>query len=318
MEYFFSLFSLSKVATSSALNWSELVLFIFGIILVVGLVGEYKTPDPHSRRMKICEMLVIVGVLGELVGDGGIFLFSHQLQVISDSEISDANKRALDAKTSATEAAGAAKGAKEQSDKATSSSSNALTLAKGARKEADTFESDIVSAKTQAASAASHLADALQQAANAKEEVLRVSRELARLKTPRSLSESQQEQIASKIKPFPGVPFDLWVSSDSDSTALMQLMDMMLRSNGWIFHKPEVENVGVMSFNDEAGIVASSGIAIRIPEEHLKEWLPAVLALRKELNDEGLPTLVGRDTKDSDKVRKRDRIHITIGSKPLD
>lgn len=101
MEYLFSLFSLSKSATTSALNWSELILLIFGIVLVAGLVGEYKTPEPHSRRMKFFEMLVIVGVLGELLGDGGIFLFSKQLQVISEIEIAGANKNAGDAKDSA-------------------------------------------------------------------------------------------------------------------------------------------------------------------------------------------------------------------------
>ncbi len=108
MGYFFSLFSLSKSATNSALNWSELVLLIFGIVLVVGLVGEYKTLEPHSRRMKFFEMLVILGVLGELLGDGGIFLFSHQLQVISDNEIAEVTRNAGDARTSAREAAEAA------------------------------------------------------------------------------------------------------------------------------------------------------------------------------------------------------------------
>lgn len=113
MGYFFSLFSLSKSATNGALNWSELALLIFGIVLIVGLVGEYRTSDPHSRCMKFFEMLVIIGVLGELVGDGGIFLFSHQLQVISDNEILEANRNAGDAKSSAKAAAVAAARANE-------------------------------------------------------------------------------------------------------------------------------------------------------------------------------------------------------------
>jgi hypothetical protein len=83
--------SLSKAATSCALNWSELALLVFGVVLVYGLVGEYKTLEQHRQRMKLFEMLVIVGVAGELISDGGIFLFSSHLQTIADTEIARVN-----------------------------------------------------------------------------------------------------------------------------------------------------------------------------------------------------------------------------------
>lgn len=114
----FLTFFLSKSATSSALDWSELTLFVFGIVLVIGLIGDHKTPDPHSRRMKLFEIFVIVGVAGELLADGGVFLFSHQLQVISDSEIAAANRKAADAGTSATTAHEEAEAAKDAAGKA--------------------------------------------------------------------------------------------------------------------------------------------------------------------------------------------------------
>jgi hypothetical protein len=79
----FLLFSLSKAATTTALNWSELALLIFGIVLGAGLVGEYRTLEPHTRSMKFFEMLAISDVLGELIADGGIFLFSSNLQTIA-------------------------------------------------------------------------------------------------------------------------------------------------------------------------------------------------------------------------------------------
>jgi hypothetical protein len=113
MGYFFAL---SKSSTSTALNWSELALLVFGIVLVIGLVGEYKTLEPHSRRMKLFEMLVIIGVLGELLGDGGVFLFSNQLQVISDKEIAEAIRSAGDAKLSAEAAREAARIAQGAAD----------------------------------------------------------------------------------------------------------------------------------------------------------------------------------------------------------
>ena len=104
-----TLVSFSKSATNTALNWSELALLLFGIILVLGLVGEYVESERWNKHLKLFEMLVIIGVLGELVGDGGVFLFSNQLQVISESEIADANKKAGDAKTSAEGASAAAR-----------------------------------------------------------------------------------------------------------------------------------------------------------------------------------------------------------------
>jgi hypothetical protein len=96
--------SLSKSATTSALDWSELALLVFGIILVAGLVGEYRTLEPHSQRMKFFEMLVIIGVAGELLGDGGIFLFSTHLQTISEIEVARLGKDAGEARKAAGEA----------------------------------------------------------------------------------------------------------------------------------------------------------------------------------------------------------------------
>jgi hypothetical protein len=166
MGYFFSLFSLSKSATSGALNWSELGLFAFGVVLVVGLVGEYKVL-PHSRRMKLFEMFVIIGVAGELLADGGIFLFSHQLQVISDSEITEANKNARDAASSAktageeADAAGIKAGkvetvadaavkksdtANDTSGKATVAAKGALNLAGDVKEKAELLDREIVAA----------------------------------------------------------------------------------------------------------------------------------------------------------------------------
>jgi hypothetical protein len=85
-----TLFSLSRSATSSALDISELVLVLFGVLLVVGLVGEYAKSERWKRHVKVFEMFVILGVAGELFADGGIFLFSKRLQIISDREIAKA------------------------------------------------------------------------------------------------------------------------------------------------------------------------------------------------------------------------------------
>jgi hypothetical protein len=100
MGYFLSL---SKSWTSFALNCSELLLLIFGVILVAGLVGEYRIRE-SSPWFKRCELLVIIGVLGELLSDGAIFTFSRHLETLSDIEVATLNVKASEANKAAGEA----------------------------------------------------------------------------------------------------------------------------------------------------------------------------------------------------------------------
>ncbi len=86
--------SVSKSAATFGLHVSEWLLLIFGLVLVVGLIGELAKSDKWIRRKRLFELLVIVGVAGELFGDGGIFLFSEHLQAISGHEVAELNLRA--------------------------------------------------------------------------------------------------------------------------------------------------------------------------------------------------------------------------------
>ena len=95
------LFSVTKSSTTFGLNASELALLIFGVILVIGLIGEYKVPERDKRLMKVFEMLVIIGVAGELLADGGnIPFFQPTTSNIGQRRIREANDKALDAKSS--------------------------------------------------------------------------------------------------------------------------------------------------------------------------------------------------------------------------
>src|SRR4051794_38580251 len=96
-----TLLPLSRSATSSALHISELVVLLFGLLLVVGLIGELAKSAKWKSRLRIFEPFVIVGVAGELIGDGGIFVFSERLQAISDAEVAHLNKEAGDARKEA-------------------------------------------------------------------------------------------------------------------------------------------------------------------------------------------------------------------------
>jgi Alanine-zipper, major outer membrane lipoprotein len=84
----------------------------------IRLIGEYAKSERWKRHVKTFEMLVIIGVAGELLADGGIFLFSSHLQTIADQEIADLTLTAGNAKASAENAAKAADRAKASADEA--------------------------------------------------------------------------------------------------------------------------------------------------------------------------------------------------------
>lgn len=125
-----ALLSLSKPAISTLLEISEIVLLIFGALLVVGLIGESAKSERWKNHLRLFEMFVIIGVAGELLADGGIFLFSRRLQTIADLEITRLTREAGDAKTSADSAASA-------SSRARASAEEANIAAGAAREKAD-------------------------------------------------------------------------------------------------------------------------------------------------------------------------------------
>jgi hypothetical protein len=96
--------SLSKSTTSTALDGSEIALLVFGLLLVVGAVGESAKSDNWKSWHGFFELLVIMAVAGELIADGGIFVFSKHLQTISDSEIAILNVQAAKFSKDAAEA----------------------------------------------------------------------------------------------------------------------------------------------------------------------------------------------------------------------
>ena len=166
-----------------------------------------------------------LGVAGELYIDVQAGKVETEIRKSNELRISLLTKEAGDAKTSATEAERAAKGAKEESDKATASASNALTLASSARREADSFEKDIKSAKQLAADAESHLADAMKRA-NA------LTAQLDRITTPRSLPDSPQ--LVSSLKPFKGTEYMFTgVCGDTECIKLLRDIEKVLGLAEW-------------------------------------------------------------------------------------
>jgi hypothetical protein len=79
----------------------SIFLLLFGVLLVVGLIGEYTKSDRWKKRERMFMMFVIVGVAGELVADGGIFTLSAHLQTLSDLEVARLNEKAESANATA-------------------------------------------------------------------------------------------------------------------------------------------------------------------------------------------------------------------------
>ena len=234
-----TLFSLSKSATSIALDTSEIVLLLFGILLTVGLIGEYAKSDRWKRHVKTFEMLVIIGVAGELLADGGIFLFSSHLQTIADQEIGDLAIVAHNAKVSADGAADSAARAEASAKTADVDAgkaldkSNAANNAAGAAqektgevaKQADELRDDLQSAKTKL------------EAVDAKRAELEKSLiNLAVCNAPRVLriwTMREGKTTADPLKPFAGYQAIIQFVPDAEARRAALYITGALRQTGW-------------------------------------------------------------------------------------
>jgi hypothetical protein len=94
--------TLSKSATTTALDVSEVLLLVFGAVLTTGVLGEYKK-FPRLLRASVAtfELMVVIGIAGELLADGAIFVFSRHLQTLSEGEYATLNSEASGARREA-------------------------------------------------------------------------------------------------------------------------------------------------------------------------------------------------------------------------
>jgi hypothetical protein len=69
-------------------------LFLTTLMVVVGLLGEYKESEWWKRNVRVFEILVVLGVAGEMITETGAFWYSLRLQGIEESEIASAQRTA--------------------------------------------------------------------------------------------------------------------------------------------------------------------------------------------------------------------------------
>jgi hypothetical protein len=99
LDILFSFGSFSEIDSKWWLSASELLLLISTIVLIVGLIGEWRESPSWKKTFlyRIAKASVVVGVVGELLSDGGIFRLSARLQVLEEITIADANTKAAGA-----------------------------------------------------------------------------------------------------------------------------------------------------------------------------------------------------------------------------
>jgi hypothetical protein len=94
--------SLSNLSVSAA-NWclgmSEICLLVSAVVLTLGLIGEWPDSESWKKRKlyKFAKLAVVAGVVGELIGDAGIFETSARLTVLQQTAIEQANTKAANA-----------------------------------------------------------------------------------------------------------------------------------------------------------------------------------------------------------------------------
>ena len=100
-----------------------------------------------------------------------------------------------------------------------------MALAKDTRREADSFDERIVYANKTAAEAESHLADALQRAAHAEQQ-------LKDLRSPRSLTDVSS--LKQALLPFKGTEYMFNVFPDEESVQFLKSFNEVLLSADWV------------------------------------------------------------------------------------
>jgi hypothetical protein len=192
-------------------------------------------------------VLVIGGIIGE-----GIFEFlssdaETSIRAYDEKILGETIVQAGSAKESADAAKKDAELARGASSDAVLKAGNASIASAKALGEADSLESDIVSAKKQAADAVSRLADAEQRLAESTQREVADEVKLNNIKTPRSLINAKG--LIATLKPLKGTEYTLNVFQDDESIQFTKSVDEVLREAGLIRRQKGTFRLGVPSFN---------------------------------------------------------------------
>jgi hypothetical protein len=237
--------------------------------------------DTIARRVaKIGWLLIVLGVAGEGIyearvsqADALLQDFSNILSAAQELEISTlGNITAI---------------ARDDARTASEFSGKAQDLAMSARKEADSFEARIKSATDTAIAAESHLAEALKRAADATADLNRLTSELDRVRSPRTLVNI--DNLVSRLVRFKGTTYKFDTVFGDGESSVKQIETVLTRA-GWkriVSTEPRfgVPALPVFGPKDLVEIGAYDGIVVSVDSDKAVEFL-------KSLPPDKLPPLV--------------------------
>jgi hypothetical protein len=270
-----TLLSLSKSVTVFWLGVSEWSLLVFGCILAWGLIGEYRidhNPPPglkrpslkRKRAKKLFESLVIIGVMGELFADGGIFIFSNHLQTISDGEVAQLNKQSEEF-----------------------------------RKEAEQFNKIAGESNERAAIAAKEAAQANERAAKFDADRVMVEKEAEEIRStnfvlqakvleleakiqPRTITPEQRIQLTNLLSSCPkGKVFVMASVLDAEATDFAKQIEDVLKNAGFEVVRPS-------SFSDPNSILATSQTGLHLVVKDMKNAPPYAAFIQRSFMNCGI------------------------------
>ena len=157
----------------------------------------------------------------------------------------------------------------------------------------------------------SQIAAAEARAAEANAVASQARLELAKLKEPRTIAPEDQEKIVAALKEFAGQTFGFSVFQDPEPLALLQALDAVLKSAGWLRVPSQIGAIVVDAAGNTAGTSSDSGVAAFVGPDN-RDAEAALLTLSRALTGAGIPCQPNR----TDQLRDTKAIVINVGKKP--
>ena len=137
--------------------------------------------------------------------------------------------------------------------------------------------------------------------------------ELAKLKKPRTIAPENQQKIITALKEFAGQNFCFSVFPDPEPLALLQSLDAVLKSAGWLRVPSQIGNLALHVAGNTAGTSHDTGVAVVVGPDN-RDAEAALRSLSKALTTAGIPCRLGQTEQLRDKTPKA--ISIDVGKKP--
>jgi hypothetical protein len=177
-----------------------------------------------------------------------------------------------------------------------------------AKDASDALEQYKIDAGKEVATAKESAASALERAAGAEQRAAEANLELARLKSPRTLSPEQQTRLVDKLKAFSGQKYSFNVFPDPEPINLLRLIDNVLKNAGWMRIDSQVGDIVI----EGAGSAHDTGLQIGIKRTSSAALQQLAAFLAQSLTSEELPASPAYIAE----LKFDDAININVGKKP--